>query len=311
MTTMLNSQSSSGSKRIPPAKPPGRAMTALVLIVSLVCSGIMRQVAADRQEVLVNVRGTAAGRSTLGNMDSFALALLLGGLRGPLVMILWPAIENQKADHNLEDVDTMIEWVRLLQPEFDTVHLFQIWNKAYNLSVMMVSPANKYAVIIEALDYAESVDRERPGDVNILNAMSNVYGGKLGSTNVAEFPFNGRQFREESMTEAGRKAAYPTDNRYARISKWKPLLDENNDVRADLVAPDASKPRPARMPANSEWNDGSELQYLKRYEPFKFGISPLAMSYNYAKRRSGAERRGPKAVASRRAWWWTASRRWE
>ena len=67
-------------------------------------------------------------------MPSFATALLLGGLRGPLVMFLWPNSETSKREHHLEDVDTEIEWIRLLQPEFDTVHLFQIWNKAYATS---------------------------------------------------------------------------------------------------------------------------------------------------------------------------------
>jgi hypothetical protein len=216
-------------------------------------------------------------------MDSFALALLLGGLRGPLIMFLWPAIENQKADHDLHDVDTMIEWVRLLQPEFDTVHIFQIWNKAYNLSAMMASPANKYTVIVEAIDYAEKVDKERPDDINILGAISNVYGGKFGSTNLPEFGFYGRQFRQESMTDANRLAVYPKlAKHYIRLGKWQPFLDEQNQIRPDLLKP--NRTRPADIPADGEWNDGSELQYLKDYAPFPYGMSPLAMSYNYAKR---------------------------
>ena len=39
-------------------------------------------------------------------MNSFALALLLGGLRGPLVMFLWTSSETQKTERNLEDFDT-------------------------------------------------------------------------------------------------------------------------------------------------------------------------------------------------------------
>ncbi len=93
-------------------------------------------------------------------MNSFALALLLGGLRGPLVMVLWSTSENQKVDKNLEDFDTKVEWIRLLQPEFDTVHLFQIWNKAYNISVQMASLPNRYAAILDALDMKD-VDRSR------------------------------------------------------------------------------------------------------------------------------------------------------
>ena len=62
-------------------------------------------------------------------MNSYALALMLGGLRGPLVMMLWTSSETQKQDKNLEDFDTKVELIRLLQPEFDSVHIFQVWNK--------------------------------------------------------------------------------------------------------------------------------------------------------------------------------------
>jgi len=204
---------------------------------------------------------------------------LLGGLRGPLVMFLWSSSESQKIDRNLEDLDTKVEWIRLLQPEFDSVHIYQIWNKAYNVSAMMASPANKFSVIMEALDYAHNVDAERPGDVNILAATSNVYSGKLGSPNLAEFAFYSRQFRAESLTPANREKFY---GRVMRLDKWKPLLTDANMIRPDLIEP--NHPRPADLPSNAEWNDGSELQYLAAFAPFPYGLSPTAMSYNYAKR---------------------------
>ena len=70
------------------------------------------------------VAATSNG-SSLAAMNSYALALLLGGLRGPLVMWLWTKSESQKSENDLEDVDSMMEWIRLLQPEFDTVHIFR------------------------------------------------------------------------------------------------------------------------------------------------------------------------------------------
>ena len=75
-------------------------------------------------------------------------------------MSLWISSETQKQQNNLEDIDTKIEWIRFLQPEFDAVHLFQIWNKAYNISVKMTSLANKYSTIIDAIDYGQRVDQD-------------------------------------------------------------------------------------------------------------------------------------------------------
>jgi len=224
-------------------------------------------------------------------MDSFTLALLLGGLRGPLVMFLWSTSEAQKSDKDLEDFDTKIEWIRRLQPEFDTVHMFQIWNKAYNISVMMASPANKYIAIMQALDYADNVDRERPGDINIISAISGVYGNKLGGTAVQERAFYDQQFRLETMTDAARRIAYPEEKQFRRL--WTVprevngiktvgvnFLDDRNQILSQFLSPQQDRPAGAK----GEWNDGSPLQYLAQYEPFPYGIPPIAMGYDYAKR---------------------------
>jgi hypothetical protein len=130
-------------------------------------------------------------------MNSYALALLLGGLRGPLVMFLWTSSEQQKSDRNLEDIDTKIEWIRLLQPEFDTVHVFQIWNKAFNLSAQMASLANKYTTVLDALDYARSVQAQRPDDVNLLFETAHVYFDKLA--NSSEQAYYRRRVRNETI----------------------------------------------------------------------------------------------------------------
>src|SRR5438270_3717007 len=223
-------------------------------------------------------------------MNRSSLALMLVGISGPLVMVLWTKFENQKIDRDLEDVDTMIEWIRLLQPEFDTVHIFQIWNKAYNLSVMMASPASKYTTILDAIDYARRVEIDRPDDINILAQLSQVFSEKLGGKNVTEHGFYRRHFREDTLTEESRKRAFPEERaRYNRLglrfvdpSRNGPILDDNDNLLPQFVAP--RKRRPANVPPTGDWSDGSELQYLKKYEPYPYGIPPTAMGYNFAKR---------------------------
>ncbi|MDB5357571.1 MAG: hypothetical protein JWN24_4024 [Phycisphaerales bacterium] len=268
----------------PPRRPRGRLGTVAVMIVSLLCAGWLRQAAMTRQAAAsAGPAGAPQARSTQGNKNRVALALLLGGLRGPLVMFLWSTSETQKSDKDLEDFDTKVEWIRLLQPEFDTVHIFQIWNKAYNISVLMASPATKYAVVLEALEYARSVDEERPGNLNILNSVSNVYSGKLGATNLPECPFYMRQFREESMDPQRRKQVYAEDEKgFRKLGKHGPLLGPDDRLLPALVTP--VRQRPAGLAPGSEWNDGSALQYLQPYGQFPYGMSVLAMSYNYAKR---------------------------
>src|SRR4051812_19291525 len=106
----------------------GRGAITVVLIVSLIATGLTRYWADSLRASATTSGGQAITTGTaqsLSAMPSYALALMLGGLRGPLVMILWSSSESQKADKDLEDFDTKVEWIRLLQPEFDTVHIIQ------------------------------------------------------------------------------------------------------------------------------------------------------------------------------------------
>jgi hypothetical protein len=253
-------------------RTPGRFVTVLVMIVALVGAGITRHLAMGYQERhSPTVRRTASGSAvSLAGMDSYALALLLGGLRGPLVMVLWANSESQKADRDLEGVDTQIEWIRRLQPEFDTVHIFQMWNKAYNLSVQMVGLSNKYTTILDALDYGRSIDAERPDNLNIIKEIARTYGEKLGNS-IPEKHYYRERLRRESMY---REQAQPQRAEGFQRVAHDSVLDANGNILAKFVTP--------RFPGKPY--DGSDLQFLKQYQPFPYGVSPAAFGYNYHKR---------------------------
>lgn len=173
------------------------------LVVSIVGAGVARSLVIGQRDRLEAARGNpVAAQADLSKVNSFALGLLLGGLRGPLVMALWTSSENQKTEKNLDDFDTKVELIRLLQPEFDTVHLFQIWNKAYNISVQMANLPNKYTTILDALQYAFSVDAERPNNINILAAIGGLYFDKFGG--AAEKGYFSSRLQSETLAPRDR-----------------------------------------------------------------------------------------------------------
>ena len=108
----------------------GRKAVVAVMVASLVGAGLVRFTAMQYRAKTAppGEQAEATGSERLSAMPSYATALLLGGLRGPLVMMLWTSSESQKAEKKLQDFDTKVEWIRLLQPEFDSVHIFQVWN---------------------------------------------------------------------------------------------------------------------------------------------------------------------------------------
>jgi hypothetical protein len=258
----------------------GRLGIIAVMLVSLAASTFLRQMSLNWQTAASSRTGSLPSGG-VGQLNSFALALVLGGLRGPLVNYLWTSSEAQKNERNLQDFDTKLEWIRLLQPEFDTVLIFQMWNKAYNVSVLMASPADKYVCITQALDYGDDVLKEKPGDMNILGEVSGIYSIKLGGhPSRPEQKFYNRQLCEETLTDANRMLAYPDDPNFTRLWPASRMLDDNNNILPELLEP--TRPRPATV--SGDWNDGSKLQYLAQFQPFPRGLGPAALAYNYAKR---------------------------
>lgn len=250
----------------------------IVLIISLVGAGLTRQLAfAVRGGPIV--AAASSGRS-LSGMNSYALALLLGGLRGPLVMFLWSTSESQKSLNDLEDFDSKVEWIRLLQPEFDSVHIFQIWNKAYNISVKMTSQANKYATILDALEYAHNVDAEKPNNINIVSAIGGIYFDKFG--NSAEKFFYRKQVRTQTIARPGNASNLRNDPG-VRKTELDPILDKNFNILPELITPRMSDPL---VDPNNSANryDGSELQFLPEFQPYPYGVSPFAIAYSYHRR---------------------------
>lgn len=313
----------------------GRTLTAVVILISFTATTLLQHVTQRQHHALVKDTGS---NSTVSNLNSFSLALLLGGLRGPLVMMLWTSSESQKQEKDLDDFDSKIELIRLLQPEFDSVHLFQMWNKAYNVSVQMANKPNKYTTILDAIEYGHKIDSQRPNDINIIGEIGHIFFDKFGSSQEKEY-YTERVLRESfpevkitvpaellpGLDTVLSKAEVESAKRDALVAQAKRNgWFVTGKLTADLIRPLLSGPgvnysvstpmvysetgrrlrldpmldidghllpglttgerRPANFPSDAEWCDGSELQYLKSYEPFPYGLPPLGIGWNYYKR---------------------------
>jgi hypothetical protein len=86
--------------------------------------------------------------------------------------------------------------------------------------------------------------------------------------------------QEETRPHAMRQKLARNDPGWRRL-ELDPMVDARGMILPELLKPKYQ--RPANVAPGSEWNDGSELQYLKPYQPFPYGISALALGYNYLK----------------------------
>ncbi|MEM1011191.1 MAG: hypothetical protein AAGI46_03095 [Planctomycetota bacterium] len=184
-----------------------RKTTLILAVVMLVLSGMLRVAAQGVRDGLTPENVGNAGTSGLAKLDSAALGLVLGGLRGPLVMALWTSTEEQRGssaggEQLLGGLDTKIELIRLLQPQFDSVHIQQIYNKAINLSAELVSPGARYAAILDGIDYGRRVIADRPSNIDIETQIGQVFSNKLGAAD--ERAFFERRVRDETRAERTR-----------------------------------------------------------------------------------------------------------
>jgi hypothetical protein len=328
------------TRTLPPTR--GRSAILLTMLVAFVAAMLFQWWAYSFRAKAVSAgrpQGQgAAAPSRLANLDSFSLALLLGGLRGPLVMFLWTSSETQKSEKDLESFDTQVEMIRLLQPEFATVHLFQMWNKAYNVSVQMASLANKYAAILDAIRYGEVTDRANPDDINILSSIGSLYADKLG--NSTEKDYYRKRVRGETLPvyrvamPAGRTDAFKKAVTQAGLDASRLRITVSSDgqratavleklpgdrVKAAFNGPDIQFAPVARQTLRGATYGGRRTemdtlldaqgyilpQYLKsadsqqggpdaraelrldhltEFQPFPYGLSPIALGYNYFRR---------------------------
>jgi hypothetical protein len=110
----------------------------------------------------------------------------------------------------------------------------------------------------------------------MLEAVGDVYFNKLGTS--AEKQFYRDRVRKETLPHKMHQRLAKNDPGWRRI-ELDPLLEPDGMIDPNLLHP--RTPRPAGLAADQPFNDGSELQYLKPFQPFTYGVSPLAIGYNY------------------------------
>jgi hypothetical protein len=144
---------------------------------------------------------------------------------------------------------------------------------------MMASLANKYITILDALDYAHRVNAQRPHNINIIYAIGQTLFDKLG--NSQEKVYYRNRVREESKPHLPRQKLARDDPGWRPLD-FDPVVDEKGYILPKYLVPSGPLIADANNPA--ERYDGSELQFLKQYEPFPFGVTPFGLAFNYQKR---------------------------
>ncbi len=94
-------------------------------------------------------------QANLGEIDpagaSMSLATL--GMRGVAANLLWGQAIHYKKTENWDALKATLNQITKLQPNFESVWIFQAWNLAYNVSVEFDDYHHRYNWVKKGIDY--------------------------------------------------------------------------------------------------------------------------------------------------------------
>ena len=175
-------------------------------------------------------------QANLGEIDpagaSMSLATL--GMRGVAANLLWGQAIKYKKTENWDALKATLNQITKLQPNFESVWVFQAWNLSYNVSVEFDDFRQRYHWVKKGISYLIDGTRYNRSMPSLLQEVGWFFQHKLGRADEH------RQYRE--------------------------LFRNDEDFHAELDAPD--------LPINMELTNGVEKKpdnWLVAYEWYRSG----------------------------------------
>ena len=175
-------------------------------------------------------------QANLGEIDpagaSMSLATL--GMRGVAANLLWGQAIKYKKTENWDGLKATLNQITKLQPNFETVWIYQAWNLSYNVSVEFDDFRHRYHWIKKGINYLIDGTRFNRSMPSLLQEVGWFFQHKIGRAD--EY----RQYRE--------------------------LFRNDKDFHAELDASD--------LPINMELTNGPEKKpdnWLVAYEWYRAG----------------------------------------
>jgi hypothetical protein len=105
----------------------------------------------------------------------------LGGFRGLIVNYLWVRAMELQQEGNYFELVQLFDWIGKLQPRFETVWVYAGWNMAYNISVKLTTPSERWAWISRGIEILRDEGlRYNPENPRMYKELAWIYFHKIG-----------------------------------------------------------------------------------------------------------------------------------
>jgi len=105
----------------------------------------------------------------------------LGGFRGLLVDFLWMRAAELQQNGRYFELVQLADWITKLQPRFAAIWSYHAWNLAYNVSVLMSDPADRWRWVEHGIRLLRDEGlRYNPGSAKLYHELAWLFRHKMG-----------------------------------------------------------------------------------------------------------------------------------
>lgn len=122
----------------------------------------------------------AAPTETMPPLLAFT-TVTFGGFRGIVADILWLRASDLQDRGQYFELVQLADWITKLEPRFTAVWAFQSWNMAYNISVLLNDPAERWRWVRQGIALLrDSGLRYNPGSAGLYHELAWLFFHKIG-----------------------------------------------------------------------------------------------------------------------------------
>lgn len=136
------------------------------------------------------------------------ITVALGGFRGILADILWMRAGALQEEGRYFELVQLSDWISKLQPRSPPIWAYHAWNMAYNLSVSMSTPAERWRWVYNGIVLLRDEGLSfNPGSARLHQELAWLFLHKLGTDDDSAAPYYREQWAAE--VAAGRAPLDP------------------------------------------------------------------------------------------------------
>jgi hypothetical protein len=161
---------------------PGWAGQAARLALALACLAA----AAGMLPALTRRRAALLGHNTAALERQAPVlpvvnTIVLGGFRGLLADLLWLRLTYLQQEGRTMELVQLADWITKLEPHASQVWAFHAWNLAYNVSILMPAPADRWRWVRSGITLLRDDGiRLNPGDRRLYWELAWLFQHKIG-----------------------------------------------------------------------------------------------------------------------------------